>query len=188
MTRNAILPMGLALFATPFVVYGYNKIQRLDEALSQARAQIEVQLQRRADLIPNLVEVVRGAADQESSILDEVVEARSVMQRAIESGSVDQMAEADGALSDGLARLLALVENYPDLRSSESFRALQDQVEGTENRIAVARSDYNHAVSEFNTAIRRFPTNVVAGAFGTSTPRGYFQTERDGADPPAVSF
>ena len=118
---------------------GYNAIQSMDEKVNQAKGQIETQLQRRADLIPNLVETVKGVAKQESTVYSNIADARARLNGAVQSGDVGQMSAANQALTQGLGRLLAIVENYPELRSSESYRALQDQLEGTENRISVAR-------------------------------------------------
>lgn len=166
---------------------GYNQIQTMDERVNQARGQIETQLQRRADLVPNLVETVRGVAKQESTVFTSVADARARLSGAVQSGDVGQMAEANQQLTAGLGRLLAIVENYPELRSSESFRALQDQLEGTENRIAVARQDYNTAVGEYNAYIRRFPYNLTARIFGSGT-REYFEAAPGSETAPKVQF
>ena len=128
---------------------GYNTIQTYDEQVNAAAAQIKVQLQRRADLIPNLVETVKAYAKQEQTVFTEVAEARAKLAGAVQSGDLQQMAEANRQLTAPLGRLLAIAENYPQLKSNENFRALQDQLEGTENRIAVARQDYNEAVNRY---------------------------------------
>ena len=166
---------------------GYNTIQSMDEKVNQAKGQIETQLQRRADLIPNLVETVKGVAKQESTVYGNIADARARLNGAVQSGDVGQMSAANQALTQGLGRLLAIVENYPELRSSESFRALQDQLEGTENRIAVARQDYNAAVGEYNAYIRRFPYNLTAKMFGQGS-REYFEAAPGSAEPPKVKF
>ncbi|MBA3344544.1 MAG: LemA family protein [Gemmatimonadales bacterium] len=166
---------------------GYNQIQTMDERVNQAKGQIETQLQRRADLVPNLVETVRGVAKQESTVFTSVADARARLSGAVQSGDVGQMAEANQQLTAGLGRLLAIVENYPELRSSESFRALQDQLEGTENRIAVARQDYNTAVGEYNAYIRRFPYNLTARIFGSGS-REYFEAAPGSETAPKVQF
>jgi LemA protein len=166
---------------------GYNTIQSMDEKVSQAKGQVETQLQRRADLVPNLVETVKGVAKQESTVYTNIAEARARLSGAVQSGDIGQMSEANQALTQGLGRLLAIVENYPELRSSESFRALQDQLEGTENRIAVARQDYNTAVGEYNAYIRRFPYNLTAKMFGQG-PREYFEAAAGAEQAPAVKF
>jgi LemA protein len=166
---------------------GYNTIQSMDERVNQAKGQIETQLQRRADLIPNLVETVKGVAKQESTVYTNIADARARLNGAVQSGDVGQMSAANQAVTQGLGRLLAIVENYPELRSSESFRALQDQLEGTENRIAVARQDYNGAVGEYNAYIRRFPYNLTAKMFGRG-PREYFEAAPGSAEAPKVKF
>src|SRR6266576_3244008 len=148
---------------------GYNTIQTYDEQVNAAASQIKVQLQRRADLIPNLVETVKGYAKQEQTIFIE-------------------MAQANAQLTAPLGRLLAIAENYPQLKSNENFRALQDQLEGTENRIAVARQDYNEAVNRYNAYIRRFPQVLTAKLLGKG-PRPYFELETPGAaQAPRVDF
>ncbi len=168
---------------------GYNTIQARDEAVNAAAAQIKAQLQRRADLIPNLVETVKGFARQESTVFTEIADARSRLNGAVQGGTLKEMGEANQALNAPLGRLLAIVENYPELKSNQNFLDLQNQLEGTENRIAVARQDYNKAVEEFNGYIRRFPYNLTAKLFGHGTPREYFELTTPGAaTAPAVKF
>src|SRR5713226_2494231 len=150
---------------------GYNTIQTYDEQVNAAAAQIKVQLQRRADLIPNLVETVKAYAKQERTVFTEVAEARAKLAGAVQSGDLQQMAEA-----------------YRQLKSNENFRALQDQLEGTENRIAVARQDYNEAVNRYNAYIRRFPQVLTAKVLGKG-PREYFELQTPGAaQAPKVDF
>lgn len=176
------------LLALTLTGCGYNRIQSLDEQVSAFQSQIEVQLQRRADLIPNLVETVRGVAQQETTVIGQVTEARARLGGAIQSGDLEQMATANAGLSSALSRLLVVVENYPDLRSSESFRALQDQLEGTENRIATARQDYNNAVRDHNAYIRRFPQVLTAKMIGAQQ-RPYFEvTAAENREAPKVEF
>jgi LemA protein len=167
---------------------GYNTIQTLDERVNQAQGQIQTQLQRRADLIPNLVQTVKGVAKQESTIFTSIAESRARLNGAVQRGNVGEMAAANAAVTSDLGRLLAIVENYPELRSSESFRQLQDQLEGTENRISVARNDYNSTVNEYNAYIRRFPNNLTAKVFGMGQPREYFEAEAGAAGAPKVQF
>lgn len=168
---------------------GYNRIQSLDEQVGSAQSQIKVQLQRRADLIPNLVETVKGYAKQETTIFTEVAEARAKLSGAVQGGNLQQMAEANQALNAPLGRLLAIVENYPDLKSNENFKQLQDQLEGTENRISVARQDYNTAARQYNTFVRTFPYNLTAKVFGAGTPKEYFElTNAAAAEVPQVKF
>jgi LemA protein len=167
---------------------GYNRIQTLDEQVNGFRSQIEVQLQRRYDLIPNLVETVKGFAAQEREVMGQVTEARARLGGAIQSGDLEQMAETNQGLSSALSRLLVIVENYPDLRSNENFRMLQDQLEGTENRIATARQDYNSAVQSYNAYIRRFPQVLTAKVIGASS-QGYFEvTDEAATQAPQVDF
>ncbi|HEU4697897.1 MAG TPA: LemA family protein [Gemmatimonadales bacterium] len=166
---------------------GYNQIQTLDEQTNNAKGQIQTQLQRRNDLIPNLVATVKGVAKQESTVFGNIADARAKMAGAIQSGNVDSMGAANAQLTAGLGRLIAISENYPELRSSESFRQLQDQLEGTENRIAVARNDYNSSVNQYNAYIRRFPTNLTAKVFGYGT-KSYFQAEAGAQGVPTVKF
>lgn len=168
---------------------GYNRIQQLDEQVNESQGQIEAQIQRRADLIPNLVNTVRGYAQHEEAIFTQVANARSALLSARGSGDPEQMANANAQFQGALGRLLAIAEAYPQLKADAQFRALQDQLEGTENRIAVARTDYNQAVGQYNGYIRRFPQVLTAKMTGAG-PRKYFQvtnpTYRD--QPPTVDF
>ena len=167
---------------------GYNTIQTLDEQVNKAQGQIQTQLQRRSDLIPNLVETVRGVAKQESTVFTSIANARARLSGAVQAGNVPEMAAANQELTQGLGRLLAISENYPQLRSSDNFRDLQAQLEGTENRISVARQDYNTSVGEFNSYIRRFPYNLTAKVFGLGKPREYFEAAPGATEPPKVKF
>lgn len=191
MSRStAIHRFSLPLLAAALLTTGcgYNTIQTKDEQVNQAKGQIETQLQRRADLIPNLVATVKGVAKQETTVYNSIANSRARLSGAVQSGDVGQMAQANAELSQGLGRLLAIVENYPELRSSESFLQLQAQIEGTENRISVARQDYNTAVGDFNTYIRRFPNNITAKVIGRGTPREYFEADAAAETPPPVNF
>jgi LemA protein len=167
---------------------GYNKIQTMDEAAAAAKQQIEVQLQRRADLVPNLVETVKGYAKQEESIFTAVAEARAGLAGAVQGGSVTAMANANEAMTGALGRLLAIAENYPTLKSDQNFLRLQDELTGTENRIAVARTDYNNAVRDYNAYIRRFPAVLTAKVTGAKA-RDYFEvTNAASKEAPKVKF
>jgi LemA protein len=167
---------------------GYNRIQSLDEQVNKGKGQIAAQLQRRADLIPNLVETVKGYAKQETTIFTEVANARARLNTSVQSGNLEDMAAANEALNAPLGRLLAIVENYPQLKSDANFRALQDELTGTENRIATARQDYNDAVNQYNSFVRTFPYNLTARMFGASTPKPYYEA-REGAEvAPEVKF
>ena len=168
---------------------GYNTIQRKDEAVNQAASQIKVQLQRRADLIPNLVETVKGVAKQESTIYIGVAEARSRLNTAIQAGNLGEMAAANQGVTGALGRLFAVAEAYPELKSNENFKALQDELTGAENRIAVARQDYNDQVKDLNAYVRQFPYNITAKIFGMGKPREYFElTDAAAATAPKVKF
>ena len=176
------------LLALALTGCGYNRIQTLDEQINAFEGQIKVQLQRRADLVPNLVETVRGYAQQEQTIFIGVAEARSRLNTAIQSGDLSQMATANQGLTGALSRLIAVSESYPQLKSNENFRALQDQLEGTENRIATARQDYNTAVQTYNSYIRQFPVVLTAKVIGKH-PRTYFElTTAGAAEAPRVNF
>lgn len=167
---------------------GYNRIQTLDEQVTAYKGQIEVQLQRRSDLVPNLVEVVKGFAQQEREIFESVTQARAALGGAIQGGDLQQMANANQALSGALGRLIAIAEDNPEIRSNENFRALQDQLEGTENRIATARQDYNQAVQAYNGYIRRFPQVLTAKMIGAG-PQAYFEvTDEEAREVPKVEF
>jgi LemA protein len=181
--------LAAALLVAGLAGCGYNTIQTKDEAVNQAASQIKVQLQRRADLIPNLVETVKGFAQQESTVLVGVTEARARLNGAIQGGNLGEMAAANQGLTGALGRLIAVAEAYPELKSNTNFLQLQDQLEGTENRISVARQDYNTAVEDFNGFIRRFPYNLTAKMFGHGTPREYFElTDAAAAEAPKVKF
>ena len=188
MRRSSMRQLLLVAAALLGVGCGYNTIQTMDERVNQAQGQIQTQLQRRADLIPNLVNTVKGVTKQEDTVFISIANARARLGGAIQSGNVPEMAAANNSLSQGLGRLLAISENYPQLRSSENFKQLQDQLEGTENRISVARQDYNTAVGEYNAYIRRFPYNLTAKVFGLGKPREYFEAAPGAAQAPRVSF
>ena len=178
----------LALAALTVTGCGYNRIQALDEQANGYKSQIEVQLQRRADLVPNLVETVKGVAKQEQTVFIAVAEARAKLGGAIQGGNLQDMANANQALTGALGRLIAIAEAYPQLKSNENFKMLQDQLEGTENRIATARQDYNGAVQTYNAYIRQFPQVLTAKATGKG-PREYFEvTDQAKREPPEVKF
>jgi len=182
--------LGLIMLVGLVSACGYNRLQTLDEQVNQAQSQIKVQLQRRADLVPNLVNTVKGIVKQEDTVFLGIAEQRAkLLSTAVQGGDIDQMGKANAALTAPLGKLLALSENYPQLQSSQNFRELQDQLEGTENRIATARTDYNTAVEQFNATIRRFPTNLTAKVFGLGKPRAYFDlTNANAANAPTVNF
>jgi LemA protein len=170
---------------------GYNTIQSYDERAAQAQQNIEVQLQRRADLIPNLVETVKGFAKQESDVLIQVTQARAGLVGALQRpGGTDmtELANANQQLTTAMSRMNLVVEAYPQLRSNENFLRLQDELTGTENRVAVSRTDYNSAVRLYNEYIRRFPAVMTAKVTGAK-PREYFEvTDGSAREVPKVNF
>ncbi len=171
----------------------YNNMVTLDEGVSLAWANVETQYQRRADLIPNLVNTVKGYATHEQQTLTDVVAARSKatsMQVNLNDLTAENMAayqQAQGAVGSALGRLLAISEQYPDLKANQNFVELQAQLEGTENRIAVARSDFNRVTQQYNSQIRRFPANLIANHFGFEA-KPYFEASSAAATAPTVEF
>jgi len=166
---------------------GYNQIQRYDENAQQAKQQISVQLQRRADLVPNLVNTVKGYAQHEDAVFTQVAQARAGLAGAIQTGDPGQMATANNQLTGALGRLLAISEAYPQLKADQSFLRLQDELTGTENRIATSRNDYNQAVQAYNAYIRTFPQALTAKVTGAK-PRTYFEAAAGTEAPPVVDF
>lgn len=175
---------------------GYNTLQSTDENINATWAEVVNQYQRRADLIPNLVETVKGYAAQEQDVLLGVTEARSKVgsiqatpEMVNDPAALEKFSAAQGELSSALSRLLVVVENYPQLKSDANFRDLQAQLEGTENRITVARQRYIKAVQEYNVTVRSFPTNLTAMVFGYKT-KAQFTVENEAqiAQPPKVEF
>jgi len=162
----------------------YNRLVTSSENVDAAWSQVENVLQRRADLIPNLVETVKGYAAHEKEIFTEIANARS---RLLAANAPAAAEAANGALSSALGRLLAIAEAYPDLKANENFVRLQDELAGTENRIAVERMRYNQAVQQYNTRIKRFPTNLVARVTGFSQ-RTYFEASPSAQEVPKVDF
>ncbi|MGD8561973.1 MAG: LemA family protein [Desulfarculaceae bacterium] len=162
----------------------YNSLVSMDQGVNTAWSNIDTVLQRRLDLIPNLVETVKGYAAHEKETLQAVIQARS---KATGAASINEKIAANQMLSSALGRLLLVVERYPDLKASANFRQLQDELAGTENRINVARTRYNKAVQEYNTKVKSFPTTLLAGMFGFS-PRDYFKAAPEAATAPKVKF
>ncbi|NCD68163.1 LemA family protein [Mucilaginibacter agri] len=171
----------------------YNSIVKMDEESKAKWGTVQSQYQRRADLIPNLVSTVKGVANFEKSTLTAVTEARAkatsiqVDPTKLTPETVQKYQEAQGQLSTALGRLLVASENYPNLKANENFTALQAQLEGTENRISVARIDFNNSVQQYNSKIREFPANLTAKMFGF-VPKGYFQADAASQAAPKVSF
>ena len=171
----------------------YNTTIKKDESVKAAWSQVENQYQRRSDLIPNLVNTVKGYANFEQQTLEAVVSARaSATQMKVDPNNltpeaIQRFEQAQQGLSGALGRLLMVTENYPDLKANQNFLDLQKQLEGTENRIAVERKNFNETVQDFNAYIRRFPTNLLVGVFGFS-PKGYFQAQPGSEKAPEVKF
>lgn len=163
----------------------YNGLVGRDQSVKQSWAQVENQLQRRYDLIPNLVETVKGYAKHEKELFENVAAARSAWAGAKTSG---QKVAAANQVEGFLGRLIAVAENYPVLRASENFRALQDELAGTENRVAVARMRYNDAVQDYNTAARRVPTVFFVNLFGFDKEKTFFESAKEAKEAPKVKF
>lgn len=162
----------------------YNSLVQMDEAVKAAWAQVENQLQRRYDLIPNYVETVKGYAKHEKEVFVKVTEARS---RVAGAGNINEKIAANNQLSSALARLLVVVERYPELKANTNFIRLQDELAGTENRIAVERRRFNETVRVFNTKIRSFPTNLIAGFFGFEKAT-FFEVSKEKQEAPKIKF
>lgn len=180
----------LIVIVAVIVIFGgmiagkYNGLVRAEESVNTQFSNISTQLQRRNDLIPNLVNTVKGYAKHEEGVFTAVTEARA---KVMGAANGDELAAADGELSQALTRLIAVSEAYPELKASENFRDLQSQLEGTENGIAVARRDYNEVVKSYNTQIRSFPGNIIAGMFGFQKHE-LFQAAEGAEKVPSVNF
>lgn len=174
----------LGLFLYSFFQGTYNQFVTMDEAVKAAWSQVENQLQRRYDLIPNLVETVKGYSIHEREVLIEVTNARAKVGGA---GTIDDKIKANNELTGALSRLLVVVERYPDLKANQNFLRLQDELAGTENRIAVERRRYNEAVQAYNVKIRSFPANLLAGMFGFK-PAAFFEAPAAAKTAPEVKF
>lgn len=190
---TAIIIAAVALLLVLWGVSGYNGIVEMDENVNNQWANVEAQYQRRTDLIPNLVSTVKGYATHEKSTLEAVMQARSqATQVKIDPANCtpEQLAayqKAQGDVTTALGKLLAITENYPQLKANENFMELQSQLEGTENRITVARRDFNAAAKEYNTVIRKFPKNIIA-AIGGFEKHNYFEAEAGAEKAPKVEF
>lgn len=188
-----IILLGLVAVLVFSMCGSYNTAVQKDESVKSAWSQVENQYQRRADLIPNLVNTVTGYANFEKQTLEAVVQARaSATQVKIDPENltpeaIQRFEQAQQGLSGALGRLLMVTENYPDLKANQNFLDLQKQLEGTENRISVERKNFNTSVQDFNSHIRRFPTNLLVGIFGFS-PKGYFQAQPGSEKAPEVKF
>jgi LemA protein len=181
-----LVPIVLLIFVIPYsyIAGTYNNLVTMDEGVKAAWAQVENQLQRRYDLIPNYVETVKGYAAHEKEVLLKVTEARAKVGGA---GTINEKIGANNELSSALSRLLLVVERYPDLKANTNFIRLQDELAGTENRIAVERRRFNETVRVYNTEIRSFPTNIIAGMFGFEKAT-FFEVPEERQEAPKVKF
>lgn len=192
-STTLLIVIGLIVLCAIWGIGIYNKLVKEEEQVSSAWAQVENAYQRRADLIPNLVKTVKGAADFEKGTLEAVIEARSkATSTTIDPTNLteENMAAFQAAqdnLSSALSRLMVVVERYPELKANQNFLELQSQLEGTENRISVERKNFNEKVQAYNTYIRRFPTNIVAGISGFDK-KAYFKAEEGAEKAPEVEF
>lgn len=175
----------LLVIAAAVVLSSYNGIVSLHENIAAKWAQVDNQIQRRADLIPNLVNSVKGYAAHEKTVFEDVTKARSQWAAAT---SVDEKVAAAGSMDSALSRLIAVAENYPQLKADGAFLKLMDELAGAENRIAVERMRYNEAVMSYNVKVRMFPGNIVAGVFGYKPATGYFKAEERAKAVPEVVF
>ena len=188
-----IIPVGILVVIVLWAIGGYNGMVKMDEQVQNSWANVETQYQRRADLIPNLVSTVKGYAKHEQQTLEDVVKARSeatLVKVDAENLTPEKLAafqKAQSGVSSAIGRLLAVAENYPDLKANQNFLELQSQLEGTENRITVARKDFNDTAKSYNQAIRQFPKNILAGLFGFEK-KSYFEAEAGSEKAPKVEF
>lgn len=182
--KIALIVIAVILVIAIPIVGSYNSLVNLEQSVNKAESNIDTQLQRRSDLIPNLVNTVKGYASQEKDIFTDIANARSKLAGAT---SVTEQADADSQLSNALSRLLVVVERYPDLKSNQNFRDLSVQLEGTENRIAIARQDYNAAVTNYNTKRRRFPTTIISSLFGFQE-KPLYKASAGAVEVPSVDF
>jgi LemA protein len=181
-----IIILVIVVVAVMFFVFAYNGVVRLRNRVESAWSQISVQLQRRHDLIPNLIETVKGYAAHERQTLEAVVAARTGAVAAQQSGPEAQ-AQAENVLTGALRQLFALSESYPDLKANQNFLSLQEELTATEDRVAYARQFYNDSVQKFNTRIQTFPTVIIAGMFNF-TKREFFEAEQGSTEVPKVQF
>lgn len=191
--KSTVITIAIVAVVAIWAVSAYNGLVNLDEGVANKWGDVETQYQRRADLIPNLVNTVKGYAAHEQETLESVIAARSnatqikVDPENLTPEKLAEYQEAQGQVTSALGKLLAITENYPDLKANQNFLELQAQLEGTENRINVARMNFNEATKKYNTAIRRFPKNILAGMFGFEK-RSYFESQDGAETAPQVQF
>lgn len=191
MKNTGLIILGVLILAiiaiAGFFIGTYNKLQVMDENVTANWAQVENQLKRRNDLIPNLVNTVKGYAKHENEIFTNIANARAKLSGAMNSNDVKAVQQSTNELNSALSRLLVVVENYPNLKADKAFTGLQDELAGTENRLAVARRDYNESVKTINALIRTFPTSLVAAMSGVKS-RDYFEITDQEKQTPQVEF
>ncbi len=191
MKNTGLIILGVLILAiiaiAGFFIGTYNKLQVMDENVTASWSQVENQLKRRNDLIPNLVSTVKGYAKHENEIFTNIANARAKLSGAMNSNDVKAVQQSSNELNSALSRLLLVVENYPNLKADKAFTGLQDELAGTENRLAVARRDYNESVKTINTIIRTFPTSLVAAVSGIKS-RDYFEITEQEKQTPKVEF
>ena len=193
MKKSTIIVIALVAIVAIWAVSGYNSLVKMDESVSTAWSNVENQYQRRADLIPNLVNTVKGYAAHEKETLEAVMSARSkATQMTVDADNLtpeklQEYQKAQGEIGAALGRLLAITEAYPDLKANDNFKELQAQLEGTENRISVERRNFNEVARSYNTAVRTFPKTIIAGMFGFDK-RPYFEAEEGSNKAPEVQF
>lgn len=193
MKKTGIIVLAILAAAAFWGIKTYNKLVKYDEQVQEKWGQVENVYQRRADLIPNLVNTVKGYAKHEEGTLTGVVEARAkatqmhVDAKDLNEESIKKFQEAQGELGQALGRLLAIQENYPELKANENFKELQAQLEGTENRISAERKLFNEFANKYNTYLRKFPANIIAGMFSFEK-RPYFEAKEGADNAPTVSF
>ena len=179
-----IIAIAVVVLVIALLIGGYNGLVSKSEEVKTASANLDVMLQRRADLIPNIVNTVKGYASHETEIIEKVTSARTKLTSA---NTIDEKSAANSELTSSLNALMVVVENYPDLKASQNFIQLSDELAGTENRISVARKDYNDAVEVYNLAVKRFPNNLLAGMFGFEQA-DYFKADETSKEVPTVEF
>lgn len=184
--ENTLLLVIVAVIIVTALALGgsYNSIVTLEENVNSEFSNVSVMLERRADLIPNLVSTVKGYASHEQAAIDSVTKAR---ENLLQAKTIEEKGEANNELTSALNALMVIVENYPDLKANQNFIQLSDELAGTENRIATARRDYNDAVKAYNSKVKKFPTNLIAGMFGFSE-KDYFEVEPSKTEVPKVEF
>ena len=187
MKKSTMILLGVVAFIVIIISMlggSYNSLVEKSENVDKQLANVDVQLERRADLIPNLVSTVKGYTSHETEIIDKITSAR---ENLLKANTVTEKSNANDELTSALNALMVVVENYPDLKSNQNFIQLSDELAGTENRIATSRRDYNYAVTSYNTSIKKFPTNILAGMFGFNK-KDYFEVSEGKTDVPKVEF